>query len=276
MKHYYETRGIEYDWVSDIYNVILDCSNFRPGEGFTTPKYVSLKEKYGKENRHVTLPPFNEGALDTFIPYYAPEWLRDGITKEAMDKFGIKYSISQHKIIIPHRDVTGRLVGIRGRALNEWEIENVGKYMPVRLEQTWYKHPLSMNLYGLYENKENIQKRKICFVAEGEKSVLQSDSFSFPNCTVATCGSSGINKYQLNMLLQIPGIQEIVLCYDNEELPGEDKYFNKLYENCKKYSQYVNMSFIYVRNGELNLKESPFDRGEETFLKLLNKRVRVR
>jgi hypothetical protein len=275
MKHYYETRGIEYDWVSDIYNVILDCSNFRPGEGFTTPKYVSLKEKYGKENRHVTLPPFNEGALDTFIPYYAPEWLRDGITKEAMDKFGIKYSISQHKIIIPHRDVTGRLVGIRGRALNEWEIENVGKYMPVRLEQTWYKHPLSMNLYGLYENKVNIKQNGICYVFESEKSVMQFEGFNLPNCAVAVCGSQ-FNKYQLNLLLWNCHPQEIVICFDSEEKEGETKYFDKLYSICKKYTQYCNFSFIYDRLGLLNSKDSPTDRGEETFKKLLEKRVRVK
>jgi hypothetical protein len=43
MKHYYEERGVEYDWVNDIYNVILDCSNFKPGEGFEAPKYESLR-----------------------------------------------------------------------------------------------------------------------------------------------------------------------------------------------------------------------------------------
>lgn len=276
MKHYYEARGIEYDWVTDIYNVILDCSNFKPGEGFDTPKYESLRNKFGRVKREVELPAYNEGALGTFIKYYPPEWLRDGISTAAMDKFGICYSISQNKIIIPHRDVNGRLVGIRGRALNEWEVENVGKYMPVRLEQTWYKHPLSMNLYGLYENKENINQRGICFIAEGEKSVLQAESFSFPNCTVATCGSAGINKYQLNALLKIPNLQEIVLCYDQEERTGEDKYFYKLYENCKKYSKYVDMSFIYVRNGEIALKDSPFDKGEKVFTELLKRRVRVR
>ena len=276
MKHYYEERGIEYDWVTDIYNVILDCSNFHPGEGFSAPKYESLRDKFGRVKREVELPAYNEGALGTFVKHYPPEWLRDGISTAAMDKFGICYSISQNKIIIPHRDVNGRLVGIRGRALNEWEVENIGKYMPVRLEQTWYKHPLSMNLYGLFENKENINQRGICFVAEGEKSVLQAESFSFPNCTVATCGSAGINKYQLNTLLKIPNLHEIVLCYDQEEKSGEDKYFYKLYENCKKYSQYINMSFVYVRNGEIALKDSPFDRGEKIFMELLKRRVRVR
>ena len=55
-----------------------------------------------------------------------------------MDKFDIRYSISQNRIIIPHRDVHGRLVGVRCRVLNEWEVENLGKYMPVQIENIWY------------------------------------------------------------------------------------------------------------------------------------------
>ena len=275
MKHYYESRGIEYDWVNDIYNVILDCSNFKPGEGFSVPKYESLRDKFGRIKREVELPVYNEGALGAFVKYYPPEWLREGISTVAMDKFGICYSISQNKIIIPHRDVNGRLVGIRGRALNEWEVENVGKYMPVRLEQTWYKHPLSMNLYGLYENKENIRKTGICYVFESEKSVMQCEVFSGPNCAVAVCGSQ-FNKYQLNLLLKYCKPQEIVICFDKEEKKGEDIYFNKLYTLCKKYTQYANFSFIYDRFELLNLKDSPSDRGEEIFKKLLEKRVRVK
>ncbi len=275
MKHYYEERGIEYDWVSDIYNVILDCSNFHPGEGFSVPKYESLRNKFGKVKREVELPAYNEGALGTFIKHYPPEWLRDGISTAAMDKFGICYSISQNKIIIPHRDATGRLVGIRGRALNEWEVENIGKYMPVRLEQTWYKHPLSMNLYGLFENKENIKKHGVCYVFESEKSVLQFESFGLPNCAVAVCGSQ-FNKYQLNILLQQCSPAEIVICFDSEEQGEETKYFDKLWALCQKYKQYANFSFIYDRLGLLSLKDSPSDRGEETFRKLLEKRTRVR
>ena len=275
MKQYYESRSIEYDWVSDIYNIILDCSNFKPGEEFVTPKYNSLREKFGNIKREVELPAYNEGALDTFIKYYPPEWLREGISKTTMDKFGICYSISQNKIIIPHRDVNGRLVGIRGRALNEWEIENIGKYMPVRLEQTWYKHPLSMNLYGLFENKENIKKQGVCYVFESEKSVLQFESFTGPNCAVAVCGSQ-FNKYQLNILLKTCCPNEIVLCFDSEEIGEETKYFDKLWAICQKYKNYANFSFVYDRLGLLNLKDSPSDRGEETFKKLLNKRVRVK
>ena len=275
LKHYYEARDIEYDWVSDIYNVVMDCSNFNPSHGFATPRYVSLKDKYGMERKEIQLPEYNKGALDTFIRRYPPEWLNDGISREAMNKFDIRYSISQNKIIIPHLDIDGRLVGIRGRALNDWEIENVGKYMPVKLEQTWYKHPLSMNLYGLYENKTIIKKQKICYVFESEKSVLQFESFNIPHCAVAVCGSQ-FNKYQLNILLKHCAPSEIVICFDSEENEGETKYFDKLYALCKKYTQYCQFSFVYDRLGLLGKKDSPSDKGEETFKKLIEKRVRVR
>lgn len=275
LKHYYETRDIEYDWVSDIYNVILDCSSFNPHVGFTAPKYKSLKDVYGQERKEKQLPEYNAGALDTFIKRYPPEWLNDGISREAMDKYNVRYSISQNKIIIPHLDVDGRLVGIRGRALNEWEVENVGKYMPIKLERTWYKHPLSMNLYGIFENKEHIKKHRVCYVFESEKSVLQFESFNMPHCAVAVCGSQ-FNKYQLNILLKHCAPNEIVICFDSEEEPGQTKYFDKLYALCSKYKNYCQFSFIYDRQGLLGLKDSPSDRGEEIFKKLLEKRVRVR
>ena len=192
-----------------------------------------------------------------------------------MDKFNIFYSISQNKIIIPHYDIDGRLVGIRGRALNEWEVENVGKYAPIRIENTWYKHPLSMNLYGLNVNRKNIQAHGLCFLFESEKAVMQMEGFHLPNCSVAVCGSN-FNKYQLNILMKTCAPHEIILCFDKEELPGEDKYFNKLWNICQKYKNYCNFSFIYDREGLLDLKDSPTDKGEETFIKLVGKRVIVK
>lgn len=274
LKHYYEARQIEYDWYKDIYQVIIDCSNFNPNLAFTPPAYVSLKDKYTIHRRVKDLPTFNDGCLDCFVKTYPTEWLNDGISKAAMDKFNILYSISQNKIIIPHYNVNGQLVGIRGRALNEWEVENVGKYMPVQIEQTWYSHPLSMNLYGLNVTKDSIKKERVCYLFEAEKSVMQVESFNMPNCAVAVCGSN-FNKYALNILMSTCAPQEIIICFDKEELPGQDKYFNKLYSIGEKYRNYCNFSFIYDRSNLLNLKDSPSDKGEEIFHQLLEKRVKV-
>lgn len=273
LEHYYKTRQIDYDWYNDIYEVVLNCSTYKAAELGFTNSYLPIRDKYQiKQQKKLKIYP--SGVLDVFIKRYTPEWLADGISRKAMDKFNIRYSIGQNKIIIPHYDIDGNLVGIRGRALNQWEVENIGKYMPVQVEKTWYSHPLSLNLYGLYENKENIKNQGICYLCESEKAVLQAESFSFPNCCVAVCGSN-LNKFALKLLRKACQPKEIVICFDNEEKLGEEKYFNKLYNLCKKYSNWCNFSFIYDREGLLNSKDSPTDKGEEVFKKLLEKRVRV-
>ena len=274
LEHYYQTRGIEYNWYNDVLQVVLKCTPTKTTEGFEPIRYDKLKDIFRKREIKKDLTVFSDKVLDVFINRYPPEWLREGITKEAMDKFKIKFSISQNKIVIPHFDVSGRLVGIRGRALNDWEIENVGKYMPIQIEQTWYNHPLSLNLYGLNVNLENIKRKGICYLFEGEKSVLQMESFDIDNCGVAVCGSQ-FNKFQLNLLMKHCYPKEIVICFDKEEEKGQDKYFNKLYSICEKYKSYCDFSFVYDRENLLNMKESPTDRGEEVFKKLIEKRVRV-
>ena len=273
LKTYYETRQIEYNWFDDIYQVVLNCGDYKPKEGFQIA-YQSLKDRY-RTQRAKKLEVYPKGVLDIFVKHYPVEWLNDGISKDAMDKFGIRFSISQNKIIIPHFDAYGDLVGIRGRALNEWEIENLGKYMPVKIEDKWYTHPLSLNLYGLNETRQNIRESGICFLGEAEKFVLQMEGFKRKNCSAAVCGSQ-FNKFQLNILMRHCQPREICLCFDSEEIKGKEEYFNKLYGICKKYSNYCNMSFIYDREGLLELKDSPTDKGEEIFEKLVERRVIVK
>ncbi len=274
LKNYYECRDIEYNWYEDILQVILNCSAAQRQVEQSTG-YHSIRDNYSLKKSRQELEAYPEEILDVFIKYYPIEWLNDGISRAAMDKFNIRYSPSQNKIIIPHYDAAGRLVGIRGRALNEWEIENVGKYMPVQIENKWYSHPLSLNLYGLNFTKENIKTTGIAYLFEAEKSVLQMESFSIPNCAAAVCGSK-LNKYALDILIRECHPREIVICFDQEELDRKSDYFNHLYELCNKYKVYTNFSFIYDKEKLLNLKDSPSDRGEEVFLKLLEKRVRVK
>ena len=273
LENYYKTRNIEYNWGQDILKVVFQYS---AATELTTKETIfkqSLKDKYRKR-QSIQLAAYSPNVLESFVKQYPIEWLEDNISAGAMDKYNIRYSISQNKIIIPHYDINNRLVGIRGRALNESEIV-YAKYAPVKIEDIVYKHKLSLNLYGLNHNWENIKELGICYIAESEKAVLQSELFGEKNCTVAICGSS-LNIYQIKLLMQHCQPKEIVLCLDKEELPGEDKYFYKLWDMCSKYKLYTNMSFIYDRENLLNLKDSPFDRGRNIFNKLLEKRVKVK
>lgn len=274
LKNYYTTRGYDYDWYEDIYKVILDCSNYKQIDGFVTKRYQSIRSMYSAPER-IKLQTYPNGIIDCFTKFYPPEWLNDGITKKSMDKFNIRYSTTQNKIIIPHYNANGELVGIRGRALNEWEVENLGKYMPVQIEGKWYSHPLSLNLYALNWNKENIKRTGICFLVESEKACLQMEGWDFANCSAAVCGSQ-FNKHALKLLMSETRPKEIVICFDKEEKPGSEDYFNKLYNIGKKYQNYCDFSFIYDRENLLEMKDSPTDKGADIFWKLYNRRVRIR
>ena len=122
--------------------------------------YEAEIEKYKYTTNIPILDEYPKVVLDCFTKYYHPLWLKDGITKESMDKFQIKFSLSQNKIIIPHFDIYGRLIGIRGRALEQKEIDEFGKYRPIQVGKTLYTYPLQFNLYGIYEHKKGIQLLK--------------------------------------------------------------------------------------------------------------------
>lgn len=272
LKTYYKTRNIEYDWYEDILEVVKNCTVSKDIRDFSI-KREKYSDKY-KKQQAPKLTEYPSELLQIFEKRYPVEWLSDGITRAAMDKFNILYSISQNKIIIPHYDIKGRLVGIRGRALNDWEVEAGAKYMPVQIEGKWYKHPLSLNLYGLNKTRANIKRTGIVYLFESEKSTLQLEGFNMLNCSVAVCGSN-FNKYQLKLLMKYCRPKEIVICFDKEEQPGQDKYFNKLYSICEKYKNYCNFSFIYDRENLLDMKNSPTDKGEEVFRQLLRRRIKV-
>ena len=274
LEEYYQTREIDYNWYNDVFLVAQNCAELVDFNSFIKPAEERLRDRYNRR-QEIELPEFPKNILNVFSKVPITQWENEGISEAAISKYNILYSISRDKIIIPHYDINGRLVGIRGRALDKYEIEDFGKYMPVKIEDIWYSHSLSFNLYGLNFNKENIKKTGRVFLFESEKSVLQFESFEMPNCAVAVCGSN-FNKYQLNLLLKYCYPQEIIICFDKEEIRGEEKYFNKLWKIGKKYSEYCDFSFIYDRNSLLNMKDSPSDRGEEVFRKLFEKRVKVK
>lgn len=272
LENFYKVRGLFYNWYQDIFLPIAECSSFDP-RGIQKTEFLDLKERYTIKKKPITLQEYNPRILGVFDHHYPAEWLVEGITEKTMDKFNILFSPSQNKIIIPHYDITNRLIGIRGRALGQWEIEHVGKYMPVKIEQTWYSHPLSLNLYGLNLTKDNISETGIVYLFEGEKSVLLAENFNLPNCGVAVCGSM-FNKHQLDILIKNVNPKEIIICFDKEEKERENKYFYKLMEIAEKYSNYCQFSFIYDAYGLLDYKDAPVDKGEEVFQQLLRKRIR--
>ena len=237
-------------------------------------------EKYKYTTNIPTLDEYPLYVLDCFSRYYHPSWLKDGITKETMDKFNIRFSLSQNKIIIPHFDINGRLIGIRGRALEEEEIEECGKYRPVKIGSILYTHPLQFNLYGINFHKEGIMRRRCAIIAEAEKSTMLDDGYygNLSN-TVACCGST-FNKYHISLLTNILGANEIIVALDKEyedwRSPKAKKYREKLEYLCRRFKNQATFSYIWDYDNLLDEKDSPFDKGKEVFEELFRNRVKVK
>ena len=226
--------------------------------------------------------PIQENLLEYFCPLAAPtEWLKEGISAAVMRYFNIRVDSALHKIIIPHRDINGNLIGIRGRTYDPKELDEGKKYMPVFIEGDIYNHPLGKNLFGLYENKETIKKiGKVC-IFEAEKSVLQMATMYGieNNWSVAVCGSS-LSQSQVMLILSLE-INEVVLAFDADQEgkrgePSTVEYEQKLLRVVTPLLPYVNVSVIFDYDHILpGKKMSPSDAGREKFEELYHKRIRL-
>lgn len=220
-----------------------------------------------------------QGIMRIFLTYYCREWLKEGITKETMDKYNIKFSPEKFAVIIPHHNIYGEIVGVRVRNLDPYSVENFGKYTPLYMKGKMYNHKLGNNLYGLDKNKEAIKRFKKVVVFEGEKSVLQMDSFYGKNSiAVALCGSN-MNMLQKKMLIDL-GVEEIIFAFDKQydTVAEEVKWSKKVYRTAKPLLEYgISVTKIWdnLKGGLLGYKDSPVDKGKQTYDKLVKNRKKI-
>ncbi len=205
-------------------------------------------------------------------------WIKEGITEEVMINAGIRYNPVNTSIVIPHRDIDNRLIGIRERTLIK-ENEIFGKYKPAKINGILYNHPLSFNLYNINNSKDNIKAAGKAFVFEGEKSpLLYASYFGKDNdISVAVCGSAFI-QYQAWILINL-GVKEIIICLDKQFQKKGDDEFIKLTRNLTniyhKYGNLVKISFIFDKWDYLDYKDSPIDKGPDVFMELFKRRINL-
>ena len=231
-----------------------------------------------EENVRPQLNEYNAAILEHLPTPIIYDWLKEGITQEVMTWNKIAYFPVTEQITIPHFDMDGRFVGLRGRALGAEEAERYGKYRPLVVNGIMYNHALGLNLYNLNNSKENIKKMKKVIIFEGEKSCLLYQSFFGVenDISVACCGSS-ISSYQMKMLLDL-GVTEVIVAFDKQFKEKGDVEFNHLTKNLtaihNKYNQYVQISFMFDKeDAVLGYKDSPIDCGKEKFLYLFKNRI---
>lgn len=245
----------------------------------------TLLENYSKindivlEKQIVELKEYDDSILKNFPRPIIQPWIDDGISKEVMDFYEICYDPKNCGIVIPHRDINGKLIGIRERTIIKENAELYGKYLPMKIGKQMFNHPISFSLFGIYQNKDNIKRFKKAIIVEAEKSVMQYATMfgQENNICVAICGSSFI-QYQAQLLLNL-GVEEIIIALDRQYKESNDEEFKKLVKNLKnihkKYGHLVRISFIFDKENLLPYKASPTDKGKDVFLKLYKNKVNL-
>ena len=93
--------------------------------------------------------------------------------------------------------------------------------------------------------------------------------------SVAVCGSA-LSSFQVKLLLDLE-VEEIIIAFDKQFKELGDKehtgWVKKLKDINKKYSQYVKVSYMFDKENLLDYKDSPIDKGPETFMTLFDKRI---
>lgn len=234
---------------------------------------------YNQERRkkEVELQIYNSTLLDLFQKKYHQSWIKEGISINSMQKFNILFDSFDNKIIIPHYDLKNNLIGIRSRNLNKDLIEAGMKYMPVKIEDKIYAHPLSYNLYGLNHNLSYIKRLKKIIIFEGEKSVLKMESY-YPNqnFSAAVCGDK-ISEYQKKMIIEYA--EEVIIAFDKgEEYKKGNKHKSiiRIRDIAKRFAPYINTYILVDKNNLLNIKDAPVDQGKGVLEHLLKNKISVK
>lgn len=188
----------------------------------------------------------NEETLNEYVPLLHIDWYREGIMPWCRDKFGLAYSYRRKRVVIPIRYwLDGTLLGFNQRTTIENHEElGIRKYL---LTPSYQK---SLNLYGLWEQREEIEKARYIVITESEKSVFKRYSRNDPTC-VALQGKT-LSQEQKRIILGLD-IDEVVICLD-QDVPMEEVRFM-----CEQFYRIRKVSYIRDSHNLIGKKDSPCD-----------------
>lgn len=187
-------------------------------------------------------------------------WEEEGITRESMEKYQVKYDRFSNRLVYPIRDLRGNIINVGGRTLDpDYKEKGLRKY-------TYFK-PLGKldTIYGLSENHDAIMESGEIILFEGAKSVMKADGWGFHNTGAVL--TSHLNPYQFKILICL-GVR-LTFALDAEVDIRKDA-------NVMRLLPYADVYWIRNTDGLLEDKDAPVDKGKEVFQKLYDVRRKLR
>ena len=280
------TQGKTITWYKALYYIAKttgkvfteESENDNRTSVITDFNWINRLQQIKKNKKSIpNLTEISENILEVF--YYAPhqDWLNDNISREALSRYEIGYYGLTNQITIPHRDMNNRLIGIRGRFLDQEDIEMIGKYVPLQINGRTLSHSLGSNLYGINVVQDKIKTIKKAMVVEAEKSCMQAYSyFGEDSFVVATCGSS-ITRTQIKLLLNYLQVEEIIYAPDRDYHESNsyeaEVWYQKIIKRLAPLVPYCKVTLCADSKERLPYKASPTDMGQNILLELLDEKI---
>jgi hypothetical protein len=246
-------------------NVEYTGYNTKQIEKKETPLDIFLKVKPKKKNKidvkDIQFIDYID--MNDYLPYLHINWYKEGILPITRKIFNIRFDEKSNRIVIPHYNpwYPDNIMGIMGRTVlpSEYcELLDVPKYYPLK------KFPKSLSLYGYTQNYQNIISSGFVYVLESEKSVLKLHSRQIKNAVAI--GSHSLSEEQIKLLIGLD--VEIVICYD------QDIKLEHILNECKRFNNIRNCSYMFDEWDMLNLKESPADKHLKIFKFMSKHRIK--
>jgi len=241
----------------------VDLSTMCTSETIQFLKKLKAWSRNKKEPfQHRILP---ESEYEKYTKNTVQEWLDEGITQDAIDRFNIRIDDYNNRIVYPVRDIDGRLINVKARTrYKNYKALHIPKYINYfQVGVMDYFQSLDMALPQIREKNEVI-------IFESIKSSMKAFDWGFDNCVSAE--KHTLTDEQITLLVKLK--TNVVFAYDSDV-----NYWQKdVRANLNKLRRFTNVYILEDRKGLLggaNAKNSPADCGKETFLRLLESRRKV-
>ncbi|MBL6899326.1 MAG: DNA primase, partial [Gammaproteobacteria bacterium] len=161
--------------------------------------------------------------------------LRIGLLVESKGKI---YDRFRNRIMFPIRNASGHTIAFGGRTLSK---SDDAKYINSPESEIFYK---SSEIYGLYESKQEINKKDQIIIVEGYTDVLALHKNGYSN-SVATLGTA-FTKLHIIKLLRYS--KNIIFCFDGDNAGKKAAW--KAMANClSELRDETNIGFSFIEDG---------------------------
>lgn len=206
---------------------------------------------------------YDESLLDKYKMYGNARFVKDHISIDAQQFFGIRYDVESQGIVIPIRNQLGQLMGIKVRCNYEVEDGEMKYYylIPCAMSQT---------LFGYSQNYNYLVDNTV-YILESEKSVMQCYSYGIRNCVAL--GSGSISNKQVQMLFEL-NPKKIIFLHDTG---FKQEYLDRNITMIKNYSRFSEVEIGYwdYDGKDYEDKVSPSDLGKYKFEQIINTEIKM-